>query len=142
MLAERDKPILAVLAILVLAACTYWGYRISDTHRLSLFHEHKPQYEILLGMLQHDRVLAFINAGLTVPQDPATVGISPQRISQYRQYMSDIDCGAITFEPALGSALFVSGTIRAADILYFPVERRPQQAHRIEGSWYLASERF
>jgi hypothetical protein len=142
MLAERDKPFLAVIALLALTLCGYWAYRVSDAHRLALFHAHKHEYESLLGMLQHDRELTFVNGSLTTPGDPTTVGISAQRISDYRRYMADVDCASINYEPALGSALFASDTARASDILYFPAQKVHPQAHHIEDNWYLASERF
>jgi hypothetical protein len=93
-------------------------------------------------MLQHDERLSFINSGLTLPEDPGTAGISPQRIAEYRRYMSAIGCGAILYDRSIGSTVFVSDWQRRTDILFFPVAKRPAQAHHIEGSWYLASEDF
>jgi hypothetical protein len=136
--------------MLVLASCGYWGYHVSDAHRLSLFRAHKSEYETLVNMLWRDRALAFVNVGLTDPQDPVTIGISPQRISDYRRLMSNVRCGSISWSG--GSALFASDTAQAADILYFPTrsakeagwlpDRPPRQARRIEGDWYLSSPNF
>jgi hypothetical protein len=139
-------------AVLALASYVYWK---SDTHRLSLFHAHKSDYEVLLNMLHEDAVLTFINSGLTVPEDPAVHGISAQRIAQYRRYMSKIGCGAISYGYASSPALFVSDTAVAPNILYFPTrsaegakksgvpgDKLHAQAHHIEGNWYLSSENF
>lgn len=142
---NKTRLILFAAAALALASCCYWQCQISDAHRLSLFRAHKAEYESVLNMLQHDRDLTFINSTLTVPEDPSLRGISPQRISEYRRYMSKIGCGSINYVPLTGSALFVSDISGAADILYFPVQssgKPPAQAHPIEGNWYLASERF
>ncbi len=141
-----------VAAVLALASNVYWK---SDTRRLSLFHAHKSDYEVLLNMLHEDAVLTFINSGLTVPEDPAAHGISAQRIAQYRRYMSKIGCGAISYGYASGPILFVSDAAGAPNILYFPtlsaedakksgvpVDKPPAQAHHIEGNWYLSSENF
>ncbi len=149
---NKTRLIFFAAAALVLASCFYWR---SDAHRLSLFRAHKADYETLLSMLQHDESLTFINSGLTVPQDPTTKGISPQRITEYRRYMSKIGCGSISYTPGIGSAVFNSATPGAADILYFPIQsaaiakksglpldKPPAQAHHIEGNWYLASEDF
>lgn len=144
---NKTRLIFFAAAALALASCCYWQCQISDAHRLSLFRAHKAGYESLLNMLQHDRDLTFINSTLTVPEDPISRGISPQRISEYRQYMSKIGCGSINYLPSTGSALFVSDTPGAANILYFPKQssslgKPPAQAHLIVGDWYLASEKF
>jgi hypothetical protein len=146
MLTDRDKPRLAILVVLALALWGYWEYHVSDVHRLSVFHAHRSDYETMLAMLQHDRGLTFINGGLTDPQDPATVGISAERIAEYRRYMSSVGCSAILW--SVKSTLFVSDAAQAADILYFPnlsrgvserTETRPRESRRIEGDWYLTS---
>lgn len=147
--------VLALAALVALASCGYWRYQISDAHRLSLFRAHRAEYETLLRMLQHDGDLTFINRALTIPEDPGLRGISPQRISEYRRYMSTISCGSINYLPLIGSALFVSDTQGAANILYFPMQssaqanrynlpldKLPAQAHPIVGNWYLSSEKF
>jgi hypothetical protein len=149
---NKTRLIFFAAAALALASCFYWR---SDVHRLSLFRAHRSDYETLLNMLQHDESLTFINSGLTVPEDPTTKGISPQRIAEYRRYMSKIGCGSIGYTPGIGSATFTSDTPGAADILYFPIQsaavakrnglpldKPPAQAHHIEGNWYLASEDF
>ena len=156
MLANTHKQAAMVgMAVLILAfaSCGYLKYIASDSHRLSLFRSHRAEYELLLNMLQHDGHLIFINDALTTPDDPSSVGISPQRIAEYRRLMSNIGCGAISYGPEIGSALFVADWGRAADILYFPVQshavaknlgipvdRPPPQAHRIVGDWYLSSD--
>jgi hypothetical protein len=147
----RAQWVFIAIAALALASCFYWR---SDVHRLTLFRAHRSDYETLLNMLQHDEGLTFINSGLTVPEDPTTKGISPQRITEYRRYMSSIQCEAVLYEPSIGSALFVSETASGPNILYFPssaenakrsgfpVHNPPAQAHKIEGDWYLSSANF
>ena len=149
---STKRLLLVFAAALALASCVYWR---SDTHRLSLFRAHKPDYELLLNMLHEDAVLTFVNSSLTTPENPAAHGISPQRIAQYRRYMSIIDCGAISYGAAGGPVLFVSDAAGASNILYFPMrsaedtkksglppDRSPAQAQHIEGNWYLSSEKF
>jgi hypothetical protein len=152
---NKTRLIFSAAAALALASCCYWQCQISDAHRLSLFRAHKAEYETLLNMLQHDGDLTFINSTLTVPEDPSSRGISSQRISEYRRYMSKIGCGSISYLPLNGSAMFVSDTPGAANILYFPMQsyalankyglpldKPPAQAHPIVGNWYLSSEKF
>ena|ERR1700722_2558361 len=149
---STNRILLVFAAALALASYAYWR---SDTHRLSLFRAHKPDYELLLTMLHEDAVLTFVNSSLTTPENPAAHGISSQRIAQYRRYMSKIDCGAISYGSAGGPVLFVSDAVGASNILYFPMRsaedtkksevpanRPPAQAHHIEGNWYLSSEKF
>jgi hypothetical protein len=148
---SKARLVISALLVLAFASCCYWEYRTSDAHRLSLFRAHKPDYESLLKMLQQDRGLTFINEGLTDPEDPSSIGISQERIAEYRRYMSQIGCGAIRYSTELGSALFVSDLPTAADILYFPehafkaaglpATQAPRDSRRIEGDWYLAYER-
>jgi hypothetical protein len=152
MIPSQKRLLFFVAAVLAVASYVYWK---SDTHRLSLFHSHKSDYEVLLNMLHEDAVLTFINSSLTVPKDPAAHGISAQRIAQYRRYMSKIGCGAISYGYASSPVLFVSDTTGAPNILYFsthsaedakksgvPGDKPPVQAHHIEGNWYLSSENF
>ena len=150
---ESTKRLLLVFAAaLALASYVYWR---SDTHRLALFRAHKPDYELLLNMLREDAVLTFLNSSVTTPENPAAHGISPQRIAQYRRYMSKIDCGAISYGSPSRPVLFVSDTAGAPNILYFPTRsaeeakksavpgnRPPAQAYHIQGNWYLSSEKF
>jgi hypothetical protein len=144
----RVRLLFLACATLAVISCFY-----CDAHRLSLFHANKSEYETLLSMLQRDERLTFINDGLTEPEDPSTTGISPKRIAEYRRHMSNIGCGAIRYEPFIGSAVFVSNWGRNTDILYFPIRSAedaksdgipltPAQAHHIEGGWYLTSENF
>ena len=144
-----------VIAALVVASCGYWEFRKSDYHREAVFRSHRAQYIAILGMLQKDKALRFLNGGLTDPSDPATAGISKERISEYRRGMADIECSSITYEPDYGSAYFSSSVFGAAGILYAPIQsketakkyglpldRPPPQARVIEGDWYLSSEDF
>jgi hypothetical protein len=145
MVAQRDKSILLVFAVLGIASFGCCQYRASDAHRMALFRAHKAEYETVLSMLGHDRGLTFINKALTEPDDPKTVGISPRRVEEYRKYMSKIDCGAIRYEPVLGSVVFVAGSANAAGIFYFPVSSFPSgrkygipaDSRRIEGDWFI-----
>jgi hypothetical protein len=114
---SKRRWIFFAATVLVLSSCLYWR---SDARRLSLFHAHKSDYQTPLTMLQHDDGLTFINSALTVPDDPTSKGISRQRITEYRRYMSSIECDAILYEPSMGSALFVSETAGTPNILYFP----------------------
>ena len=141
--------LLAIAALTAMAcSCYYWT---SDAHRISMFRAHKSEYETLLNMLQHDRGLKFINSGLSVPEDPGIIGISPRRIAEYRRYMSKIGSAAIYYEPSVGSAVFTSGTVGAPVIVYFPMQsaaaaekygvpldRPPAQSFHIEGNWCLS----
>jgi hypothetical protein len=147
----RARLVFFLAAALALVSCYY-----SDANQVTLFRAHKSEYETLLHMLQHDQSLTFINSGLTTPEDPGTKGISPQRITEYRQYMSKIGCGAIRYDSSIGSAIFTSSVASGPDILYFPLRSKaevakkyglpldkvPAQSHHIEGDWYLSSENF
>jgi hypothetical protein len=109
---------------------------------MSRFRAHRGDYEMLLTMLRQDKNLTFVNGGLTLPDDPAAIGISPARIAEYRRMLSRLGRGALRYEPTLGSALFVADAFGDDDILYFPLDRQPMQAHYIEDDWYLGSESF
>ena len=94
------KVLLIAAAIFLLALTRYWynRYQQSDETQSAKFYARRADYETLLTMLRHDKNLRFINSGLTQPENADAVGISPQRIVEYRKLMSKLDCAAIILQ--------------------------------------------
>ena len=126
-----------VAVIGVLAFC-YWQLVRADFYRVHLWRAHKEDYQTLVGMLEGDRILTFINGEVTTPEDPVQSGITRQRISQYRSYMSKIHRGAISYSP--GAILFVSDWAGTSDLLYSARdEHPPRPSYRLARNWFLLS---
>ncbi len=149
---STKRLLFLVAAVLALASNVYWK---SDTRRLSLFHAHKSDYEVLLNMLHEDAVLTFINSGLTVPEDPAaprdiraknctiqTIHVQDWLRShklRVREWPDTI-CSDATGAPNI--LYFPTRSAEDAKKSGVPVDKPPAQAHHIEGNWYLSSENF
>jgi hypothetical protein len=130
-----------ILGVFIAAACYWTQHAHIEAIEMSRFRAHRGDYEMLLTMLRQDKKLTFVNSALTLPDDPVAIGISTGRIAEYRRFLSRLDRGALLYEPALGSALFVADGFGDDNILYFP-NKSPMQAHHIEDDWYLSSENF
>jgi hypothetical protein len=125
----------SVAVIAVLAFC-YWQFVRADFYRVHLWRDHEEDYQTLVAMLENDRILTFINDALTTPADLSNRGITPQRISSYRSYMSKIHCGAISFSP--GAILFISDWAGASNLLYNERdEHPPRPSYRLARNWFL-----
>lgn len=135
---NRSKTLMSILALFSLTSCSNL-ISGTDSERTEFFQAHKSGYEAVLAMLQHDQTLTFINQTVTDPGDPSAMGISKERLADYRRQMSEIDCVALRYSPALGSALFVSKIAGAANVEYFAVEQQAKQSHVIASHWYLSS---
>jgi hypothetical protein len=146
------KGLMVAVALVLLGITRHWyhQYQQSDAAQQSKFHARRVDYEVLLRMLHRDKHLTFINTALTTPTDPGVIGISPQQIVEYRRIMSKIDCGAISYTPAIDTALFSSArdNLYDPDILYAPQlaaiqvgsssVKMPDAPHHIEENWFWA----
>jgi hypothetical protein len=154
-LSSKTTKILIALAALSISAYYCSQHAHIESIEMSRFRAHRGDYEMPLAMLKHDNNLTFVNEGLTSPDDPATIGISPARIAEYRRILSRLGRGSLNYVPGSGSALFVADSMGDDNILFFPIRASafaaaygppfgtpPAQAHHIDDDWYLSSERF
>lgn len=154
---RRKFEILAVC--LVLAGC---GDRphAKDQVMLDDFARHEKGFEELAAMLREDRKLIRVDKDWTDPADPATIGVSAERIAEYRRrfqalgiprgFRAHHDPEAFTFI-ASAMGLGISGSGKGYAYLDSPPElivsdldsyRSPDGrsflAYRpIKGKWYL-----
>jgi hypothetical protein len=150
-----------VVAIAVsLAACD--GPRPSDAELIARFTANRARIETLVAMMQVDRTLTRVDDNSTDPADPATVGISPERIAEYRRLLDEIGFSqGFFYDPQSGGVAFLAwatgftGSGAAKSVLYRPENPTPlvddldayrppegQDHHilayrHIEGQWYL-----
>jgi hypothetical protein len=145
LLRSKTTKIFIVSTVLMAAAYHWTQHAHIEAIEMFRFRAHRGDYEILLTMLQQDKNLTFVNEGLTLPADPATIGISPARIVQYRRILSRLGRGSLGYVPALGTAFFGANSFGDDDILFFPIrssafaaryglplDRPPMQSHHIE----------
>lgn len=57
----------------------------TDAVLLENFAKHEAEFEQLLAMLRTDRTLERVDDNWTRPADPMTIGVTPERIAEYRQ---------------------------------------------------------
>ncbi len=94
--AKRNNALLAsgcVLAVSVLAAVMIWKgnqcqYPPSDRQLINNFRLHRVQLDELAQMRRTDKGLMQVGEDWTQPSDSKTVGVSPERIANYRWLLS------------------------------------------------------
>lgn len=67
----------------------------TDQKLLDEFQRHRPELEQLISMFQADKGLGRVGNSFTSPEDPREVGVSPERIAQYRKLCNTVgakDC--------------------------------------------------
>lgn len=159
------RHILSVLTVLALAlslsACD--GPRPSDAEIIARFRVNRAQIEHLMAMMRSDRVLTRVDDNWTDPADPTTVGISHERIAEYRRILNTIGFPrGFSYDPQSGRVKFMAWAVGLAGsgaaklLMYLPegpppaplvadldaYERPPGQTYvlvyrHIEGPWYL-----
>lgn len=156
------RPALYLLGLVLLAnACS--SKHPSDQSLLGNFQEHKAEFNQLLQMFLADKGLGRVAYSFTRPADPQTIGISAERLQQYRTMFSRLGLSegiegydekeAVWFR-ASAMGLSVSGSSKGYAYLKDPPPiivgnldsyRSPDGKsvgafRHIEGNWYLYLE--
>jgi hypothetical protein len=174
------KIILAILPVPVLAAAIFVGYGLmlsaaftggdiphkSDEELIANFQSHKAEFNRMLQMINEDKDLARVDYDWTSPENPRTVGISQERIDEYRSLFrrAGVPRGFSAFQSkdsiefiASSQGLAVSGSSKGYLYAKEPPSRvidnldnyRAQKStlspafpvfRHIEGNWYLFFE--
>jgi hypothetical protein len=142
-----SRSTVAIVAVaLILGGTSLWRiYQTRDAQQIAGFLARRTDYEALVSMLRDDKQLTFINRGLTEPDDPAAVGIPPQRLAEYRRLMKKIDCVAIRYIPSMDRAGFVAEYFFGwtdRDFLFAAHATPMPDFHHIEGNWYWAPSKW
>ncbi len=66
----------------------------TDGELLQRFHEHRSELEQLIRMFQADKGLGRVGKNFTRPDDPSRVGVSFERISEYRRLCEVVGAAA------------------------------------------------
>lgn len=92
----RRLPRLGLALAVALAGCGPAGFgHPSDAQLLERFRAHRAELEQLLGMFELDKGLGRVGSGFTRPEDPGRVGVSAQRVEEYRRLCAAVgapDC--------------------------------------------------
>ena len=56
----------------------------TDEEMIASFREHRAEFEQLRTMMEQDEGLARVDPYWTEPEDPASIGVPPERIAEYR----------------------------------------------------------
>jgi hypothetical protein len=85
------KYLLPVLCLLVSGcASQYLTKHKSDREMIGNFQTHKVEFSKLLAMFQADKGLLYFSNGRTRPEDPQSVGVTPQRLKEYEVMFSNL----------------------------------------------------
>ncbi len=99
--------LLCLMAIAAVAGCSH----PSDAELLKRFRQHRGELEQLVRMFEADKGLGRVGANFTRPEDPGRVGVSQQRVYEYRRL-----CGVV------GAPDCIEGYDATFDRLYGQVE--------------------
>src|SRR5690242_14414693 len=83
------KRLVLIVTTLVMSACR-GEVDPSDDQMLRNFQEHRAAFEKLRDMILEDRDLQRVDRDWTDPADPATIGITSQRIAEYRKLFREL----------------------------------------------------
>ena len=87
----------ALMVLLPLGACVYLAFSIPDfkgqprqpdVRMIANFQQYKSDFERLRQMIIEDKGLVGVDDDSTEPRDPQSIGLSPERIAQYRKYFN------------------------------------------------------
>jgi hypothetical protein len=76
----RQVPICAAV-LLAIGGCGH----PSDARLIDRFYEHRAELEQLVSMFVADRGLYRVGETFTRPEDPSSVGVTPDRVREYRR---------------------------------------------------------
>ena len=135
----------------------------SDAAMIANLARNRAAFERLLAMIHQDRGLERVDVDWTRPENPSTIGVSPERIGVYRRLMQEIGVtrGFYAFEPrdeisfiAYASGLSIrgqsksyvwspagefqdAGMVESLDAVWSSGHRRIWGYRHVEGPWYL-----
>ena len=160
---KRVRTLFALVAIaLSLTACD--GPRPSDAELIARFRVNRARIETLMEMMQADHALTRVSYDSSDPADPATVGVSPKRVAEYRRRLNEVGYWqGFVYDPQSGGVSFIAwstgftGSGATKWVVYLPEDPTPLvddlDAYRtppgqyhllayrhIEGPWYLMIE--
>ena len=134
------------------------AYR-ADEFLLENFRAHKAEFNTLLEMFRADKGLIYFSRGYTLPENAQSVGVSPERLEQYRRLFSALDLdGMAAADRQTGSrdeVWFFTSIVgsRPSTFKHYAYVSRPTKGviqdldkegskanpyRHVEGSWYLA----
>lgn len=135
----------------------------SDAAMIRNLADNRAAFETLIAMIGADRGLERVDVDWTSPGDPTKIGVSAERIAEYRRIMRRIGVarGFYAFEPrdeisflAFASGLSIGGVskgyvwskagpspetpvVDSLDALWASGARRVWHYRHVEGPWYL-----
>lgn len=127
----------------------------SDSKLLSHFERHEATFNQIIQMLQKDKELRRIDENWTSPENPETIGVSPNRLAEYRRILGAVGTprGFEVQENGIHFFYWISGSsVSSTTIVGFaylpqpPAETVPRLSQQtclgpryrpIHGRWYL-----
>jgi hypothetical protein len=156
----KQHLLIAFLTCLILSSLSCSSKHPSDASMAANFQSHKTEFEELLQMFKGDKGLGRVAYDFTRPANPGEVGVSPQRLVEYRRLFDRLKLSAgvegygdkdQVWFIASTQGLSVSGSSKGFAYLtkppslqvveldgYRSADGKSFQAFRhIEGNWYL-----
>src|SRR5262245_50429304 len=85
----RLRLLILPLLLLIAGGCGKSSHPTDDA-LLRNFTKHEADFERLLTMIRADKKLERVDDTWTRPEDPATIGVTPERIRSYRRLFSTL----------------------------------------------------
>jgi hypothetical protein len=130
-----------------------------DNSLIANFQAHKADFNTLLEMFRADKGLIYFSRGTTIPDNPQSVGVGPERLGQYQRLFSKLGLDGMAagdrstgardevwfFTPIEGARpstfkhyAYVSNPTRGVVRDLDKEGSKTNPYRRIEDSWYLA----
>jgi hypothetical protein len=107
---KSPVPIFCTVAAVILGLVACGNFPVTDESMLKQFENNRQDFERLIEMISSDKVLYRVDKDWTDPSDPKQVGISDQRIAEYRALLRKVGCsrGFIAYPTRPGIYFVVS----------------------------------
>ena len=91
LIAQTTNFVAAARPARAVARCEYhYQPHKSDEEMIHSFKTHQRQFKQLVSMIMHDKGLLRVDTDWTLPKDPGAMGVSQNRIGEYRRVMREL----------------------------------------------------
>jgi hypothetical protein len=155
-----DVAWIVILAFAFTTGCItrHSTYR-DDRFLIANFQAHKSEFNTLLEMFRADKGLIYFAHNISIPENPLSVGISPERLEQYRRLFSVLGLEGMAAEDRVTGARdkiwFITSIegVRRSTFKHYAYVSKPTKGviqdldkdgskaapyRHIENNWYLA----
>src|SRR6266516_3837688 len=86
------SSLLTIVAMVLIVGCNRHDEHMSDAKLITAFLKHRADFEQLRQMATADKKLLRVDSYRADPADPASAGVSPSCVAQYRRLLKRVGC--------------------------------------------------